>query len=230
MRSLYEYLEHEGLLQSTRADEMKARSNFKPRPHYLTDSEIKSLLLECKGSFYEVRDVCIITLFYTCGLRTGELVGLNVNDIYPGYLIARDKKGNARKVHFDDNCAEAIQNYMDIRSSYIESDALFISRNMKRISPRGVEKMIKKRMLGAGINEKMHSPSQLRHTAVNRMLKSGDSGEDLKEKLGYTNSRSYDEMYSNMMERPVSFADVFDDSQSQDIENIFRAKNYKTVL
>lgn len=209
VRSFYKYLKCKNLIQDSKSVDLKPHSSLKTKPHYLTDDEINKLLAQCKGSFFELRDICIITLFYTCGLRTGELVGLNVADIYSDHLIAKNKKGATRSVHFDESCHEIIQNYLDIRSSYIQTDALFISRNMKRISPRGVEKMIKKRMQLAGINEKLHSPSQLRHTAVNRMLKNGESVEDLKEKLGYSNGRSYDELYSGLMERPVSFAEIF---------------------
>jgi len=130
-------------------------------------------------------------LFMSCGLRISELVSLNITDIYEDHLRVTGKGNKERIVFFAEGCREAIDDYLAIRDSEKivpeDKNALFISRDHRRISVRGVQKMVDKRLKLAGIDSTRYSPHKLRHTAATLMLKNGVDTRALQEVLGHSN-------------------------------------------
>lgn len=160
-------------------------------PRYLEEAECESLLNACDGP-YGIRDYCIIMMFISCGFRVSELVSIDLTDIYEDHIRVLGKGNKERVVYFADGCREAIDDYLAVRpsSELIKPEdrkALFISRDMKRISVRGVQKMIDKRLLTAGLDASKLSPHKLRHTAATLMLKNGVDTRSLQEVLGHSN-------------------------------------------
>lgn len=104
-------------------------------------------------AFFErtkIRDLAILTLFLGTGIRISELVGLNNNDIdftNNSFKVTR-KGGNQTILYFSDEVADALARYI----AYKEEDkntpenepALFLSLQMRRISIRAVEDLVKK--------------------------------------------------------------------------------------
>ena len=68
-----------------------------------------------------------------------------------------------------------------------DKQALFISRDNRRISVRGVQKMVDQKLLEAGLDSSRYSPHKLRHTAATLMLKNGVDTRALQEVLGHSN-------------------------------------------
>ena len=68
-----------------------------------------------------------------------------------------------------------------------DKNALFISRDHRRISVRGVQKMVDKKLKQAGLDASRYSPHKLRHTAATLMLKNGVDTRALQEVLGHSN-------------------------------------------
>lgn len=159
-------------------------------PKYLEESECARLLNACDGP-YALRDYCILMLFMSCGLRVSELVSLNVTDIYEDHLRVIGKGNKERVVFFAEGCREAIDDYLYVRNpdKIVPEDknALFISRDNRRISVRGVQKMVDKKLLLAGLDSSRYSPHKLRHTAATLMLKNGVDTRALQEILGHNN-------------------------------------------
>ncbi len=96
-----------------------------------------------------VRDVAILTLFLTTGIRVSELVSLNCDDIdfKNGCFKVTRKGGNQVMLYFDDETAQALETYLEERKNrgnYTLSSPLFLSMQGKRISVRSVELMVKK--------------------------------------------------------------------------------------
>lgn len=96
------------------------------------------------------RDTAIITLFLGTGIRISELVGLNVEDVdfnTNSFVVTR-KGGNRVVLYFNEQVAEALKFYLDIRNSDKTVDknefALFLSLQNKRISTRTVQELVKK--------------------------------------------------------------------------------------
>lgn len=159
-------------------------------PRYLEETECEHLLAACDGPF-ELRDYCIIMLFMSCGLRVSELVSLNTTDIYEDHLRVIGKGNKERVIYFAEGCREAIDDYLLVRNEEKlppdQKKALFISRDNRRISVRGVQKMIDKKLKLAGLDSSRYSPHKLRHTAATLMLKNGVDTRALQEVLGHSN-------------------------------------------
>ncbi len=159
-------------------------------PRYLEESECERLLAACDGPF-ALRDYCILMLFLSCGLRISELVSLNVTDVYEDHVRVLGKGNKERVIFFAEGCREAIDDYLAVRDSekIVQEDknALFISRDNKRISVRGVQKMVEKKLKTAGLDATRYSPHKLRHTAATLMLKNGVDTRALQEVLGHSN-------------------------------------------
>ena len=159
-------------------------------PRYLEESECELLLAACDGP-YELRDYCILMLFLSCGLRISELVSLNVTDIYEDHLRVLGKGNKERVIYFAEGCREAIDDYLSVRNveNVKESDknALFISQKNCRFGARGIQQMLEKKLLAAGLDPSRYSPHKLRHTAATLMLKNGVDTRALQEVLGHSN-------------------------------------------
>lgn len=168
--------------------DMPKRPNLLPR--YLEEAECERLLSVCDGPF-ALRDYCILMLFMSCGMRVSELVSLNVSDIYDDHLRVVGKGSKERMIYFAQGCREAIDDYLAVRDpeNIVPEDrnALFISRDHRRISVRGVQKMVDKKLLQAGLDASRYSPHKLRHTAATLMLKNGVDTRALQEVLGHSN-------------------------------------------
>ena len=98
----------------------------------------------------KIRDVAILTLFLGTGIRISELVGLNNDDIdftSNSFKVTR-KGGNQSILYFSDEVAEALARYIaykeDDKNTPSGESALFLSLQMKRISVRAVENLVKK--------------------------------------------------------------------------------------
>lgn len=114
------------------------------------------------------RDMAIMVLFLTTGIRVSELVSINIKDIdfkNRSFVVTR-KGGNRVMLYFDDETAESLQSYLEERKSagtYDLPSPLFMSMQGKRISVRAVEKLVKKYAAIAAPLKKI-SPHKLRST------------------------------------------------------------------
>ena len=98
----------------------------------------------------KIRDVALLTLLLGTGMRVSECVGIDIHDVdfdVNGIKIRR-KGGNEAVVYFGEEVEEALLDYMDERELMKpcegHEEALFLSLQMKRISVRSVEKLVKK--------------------------------------------------------------------------------------
>ena len=190
IRSFYHYLAvHTRQLET---DPTQALNNPKLRkslPRYLSLSESLRLLEAVSGP-NEIRDYCILTLFLNCGLRVGELVGLNVQDIRDDTIRVLGKGNKERQLYLNEACLGALEQYLAIRPDPKDDpkhrDALFVSRNKTRLTTRAVENLVRKTVLQAGLDPK-YSPHKLRHTAATLMLNHGVDIRTLQDVLGHEN-------------------------------------------
>lgn len=191
VKSFYNYLSiKRHLIDNNIAQELDMPKKMASLPRYLEESESERLLSVCDGSFM-YRDYCILMLFLSCGLRVSELVSINVQDIYEDHVRVLGKGNKERIVFFGEGCREAIDDYLSVRNNEKvpaeDKDALFISQKNTRISVRGVQKMVEKKLKLAGLDATRYSPHKLRHTAATLMLKNGVDTRALQEVLGHSN-------------------------------------------
>ncbi len=116
-----------------------------------------------------LRDVAILTLFLTTGIRVSELVSLNIGDLdfrNNSFTVTR-KGGNQVVLYFDEETQEALDAYLQQRKiqdhELAPSSPLFLSLQEKRISVRSVEMMVKKYARVISPLKKI-SPHKLRST------------------------------------------------------------------
>ena len=175
VKSFYNYIvSKRHLLDKNICQELDMPKRQASLPRYLEESECERLLTACEGKF-EYRDYAILMLFLSCGLRISELCALDLTDVYDDHVRVLGKGNKERVVFFAEGCREALDDYLAVRDNgrINEKDvnALFISSVNRRITPRGVEQMVDKKLLMAGLDANRFSPHKLRHTAATLMLK-----------------------------------------------------------
>ena len=179
-------------LESNPADLLDAPKIKQSLPKYLSLEDSLELLNSVDGE-NERRDYCILTIFLNCGLRLSELCGLNLSDISSDGTMTVTGKGNKeRMVYLNDSCKTAIKRYLEVRPheglTAESKNALFISRNHKRISPRTVEHIVTSYIKKAGLDGRGLSTHKLRHTAATLMYRHGHVDiRVLKDILGHAN-------------------------------------------
>lgn len=180
----------------------------KSQPKYLTLDQSLDLLQCIDGNFRE-RDYCMITLFLNCGLRLSELVGLNLSDIRSDNTMRIVGKGNKeRTVYLNSACQSALRRYLQVRPAdgLQDRNALFISRNHRRISVRAVQEIVEKFLKKAGLSDQGFSVHKLRHTAATLMYQHGHVDVLLlKEILGHENL-STTEIYTHVADSQLRSA------------------------
>lgn len=193
LRTFFKYLTIKSKdLEINPVEELETPRLKKALPKFLTLEESKMLLdtVNKKGGAYRQRDWCILTLFLNCGIRLSELVGINLSDIKSDGTLKVIGKGNKeRVVYLNDACRSAIKNYIEVRPVIKKvKDALFISRNSNRISPKTVQDLVKKYLKLSGLQDKGYSVHKLRHTAATLMYQYANTDiRVLKEILGHEN-------------------------------------------
>lgn len=191
VKSFFNYLVNKRhLLEKNVCQELDMPKRQASLPKYLDEDECNRLLAACDGK-YAYRDYAILMLFLSCGLRISELVSLNLADVHEDYVRVLGKGNKERVVFFAEGCREALDDYLAVRDNGKINDeaknALFISSQNRRITARGVEQMVEKKLLIAGLDASRYSPHKLRHTAATLMLKNGVDTRALQEVLGHSN-------------------------------------------
>ncbi|MDO5558194.1 MAG: tyrosine-type recombinase/integrase [Oscillospiraceae bacterium] len=163
------------LLEKNPIIDIEMPSTKKTMPKYLSLEESLRLLTASEADNPE-RDYCIITLFLNCGMRLSELVNINISDIdFTERRLRLLGKGNKERIiYINDACISAINLYLKSRKNPPgEPNALFLSRNNRRISRRRVQQIVDSSLARAGLAGKGLSTHKLRHTAATLMYQHG---------------------------------------------------------
>jgi integrase/recombinase XerC len=191
-RGFFNYLiYHHGFTQNP-ALGLRAPKAAKTLPQALsTDQAVQFVNIEGDG-LLEVRDHAILELLYSSGLRLSELVNLDHNqlDFSEGTVIVTGKGNKTRIVPMGSKAMHAIKNWLQQRATIkIAADnpnALFVTQQGKRITPRAVQYRVKEWSIKQGLNINMH-PHLLRHSFATHVLQSSGDLRAVQEMLGHAN-------------------------------------------
>ncbi len=174
LRTFYKFLLRKDLISTNPIEDLESPALSKELPKHLDLAQSKALLESVDGP-NKLRDFCILTIFLNCGLRLSELVNLNLSDIRSDFVVINGKGNKQRNIYLNDACRDAIEAYLKVRpvDGVKDRDALFISRNRNRISPKTVQWLVKKHLSAAGLTEPGLSTHKLRHTAATLMHRHG---------------------------------------------------------
>ena len=159
----------------------KIRTDILVKETY-SDEVLERLRNNCKN----IRNLAIIDLLSSSGIRISELVNLNIEDINSENksCIVFGKGKKMREVYFDGKAKLHLQEYLNIRSD--SNNALFVSlyKPHKRLKSRGIELMLQRIGEEIGINN-VH-PHKFRRTLATRAIDKGMPIEQVQHLLGHT--------------------------------------------
>ena len=198
-RGFYTWLGREGLVVSNPVLGVRAPKVPKPLPKALGVEEavqLASFVAEDDNPIRDARDHCITELLYGCGLRIGELVGLDVQasakaagwvDMAAAEAHVLGKGNKKRSVPVGSKALVALAHWASLRDQWALCDAaLFINAQGKRLSPQHIRVRLKQRSLKAGLATPVH-PHMLRHSFASHVLQSSSDLRAVQELLGHAN-------------------------------------------
>jgi integrase/recombinase XerC len=194
VRSFYRYLQEEHGVEGAVVRATRAPKLDRKLPTWLDRARTDRLFegMEARADsedFSGLRDLAILELFYSSGLRLSELTGLNVMDVdlVSDQVKVRGKGRKERIVPIGSRASRAIRRYREARDALgvqgMDRSALFLSQRGKRLAPRSVQRLMHSvfdTIGGDGL--KVHS---LRHTFATHMLDAGADLRAVQELLGH---------------------------------------------
>lgn len=188
LRSLYQYLLRTGSCDYNPAIDVRSPKDSKPLPATLDPEEIQQLLAAAGDSYLAIRDVAIFEVFYSSGLRLGELVGLDVEDLdlAEGSMRVTGKGNKTRILPIGSKAIGAVKNWLEARSQCLQGEqkALFLAKRGKRLSARSVQDRLKKLAISNGVARNCY-PHMLRHSFASHLLESSGNLRAIQELLGH---------------------------------------------
>ena len=201
-RGLYRWLGRDALVALNPVEGVRAPKGAKPLPKALSVDHAMALaepLAEGEGgnAVLQARDQCIVELLYGCGLRVGELTGLDLQAGVgaAGWVDASDATANVlgkgskrRSVPVGSLALKALHDWVELRSQMARpgEPALFVSNRGTRLTASQVRSRLKARALKAGLPTHVH-PHMLRHSFATHVLQSSGDLRAVQELLGHAN-------------------------------------------
>jgi integrase/recombinase XerC len=193
LRSFFQFLCRQGLLPWNPAALVTTPKLPKPLPSHLTVDQAFQLLAAPQGQDpLTLRDRAILELFYSSGIRVGELCGLNLGDVdLDGRLVRVTGKGRKERIVLIGRpAAQALETYISARENLRGESAghggspLFLNHRGGRLTPRSVERFLEKYLRKSGFGKAI-TPHGLRHSFATHLLQAGADLRVIQELLGH---------------------------------------------
>ena len=195
LRSFYRYLQAQGQRTDNPALYLSVPKAARSLPKNLNVDQLNHLLnFDSKDDILACRDKAMLELFYSSGLRLEELVNADLRDIdWQQQLLRVTGKGSKQRIVPVGRIAlQALQEWLKQRPAFAaklpeeDANALFISKQHKRISTRHVRERVQLWAKQKGLNQHVH-PHMLRHSFASHMLESSQDLRAVQELLGHAN-------------------------------------------
>ena len=207
LRSFYRFLIREEYVQNNPFHGVRGPRTSRKLPEFLSVKEVNRLLespaqvrrkestgkKQSRFSEYRVlRDTAILEVLYSTGARVSEICTLQQRnvDLLSGVVIVKGKGMKERLCPLGAPACKALRRMLSKAEEIWQGGvkgrdcAVFLNREGQAITVRSVERMMKKYLLAAGLNEKL-SPHALRHSFATHMLDAGADLRSVQELLGH---------------------------------------------
>jgi site-specific recombinase XerD len=205
IRGFYRYLEMAGHLEASPFQGVRGPRRPRRLPSFLNNEDVSALVSAPETNTpLGLRDRALMELLYAAGIRVSELVGLDSDDVNlgDGLLRVRGKGRKERMVLIGRPARRALKAYLRQGRPRLTAGAeaaLFLNRDGGRLSARGVQGLVRKYALAAGLDQRIF-PHLLRHTFATHMLEGGADLRVLQELLGHSNINST-QIYTHVTEQ-----------------------------
>lgn len=184
LRSLFKWLLIEDYIEKNPMLKINQVKTEKRVKEVITDEQAEVIRCACSNK----RDLAIVNLLSSTGMRVGELVGLNKSDIdfINSECIVFGKGRKERPVYFDGRAKVHLLEYIESRED--DNEALFVSNKAPhgRLTTDGIRYIIKKIGRDTGIENLHIHPHKFRGTMATNMMNRGAAAEHVQQILGHT--------------------------------------------
>jgi len=193
IRSFFKYLIRNNLLQNSPAANLFSLKTKRHLPLTFNYDQIASVLDNLdETKLKNLRNKLILELFYGTGIRLGELnlIGIKDIDFYNSVIKIHGKGAKERLVPFGSVLNRILKKYLERRNELLtvsqksETDALILNKHGKRLSTRGISRIVNK-LLGPVSTTGKSNPHLLRHSFATHLLEEGADLSAVKDLLGH---------------------------------------------
>src|SRR3989339_94121 len=211
LRNFLKYMAKRGI-KCVSAEKVELGKQEDREVTFLERNELNRLLEAPEGqSLIAMRDRAILHTLFSTGMRVSELCSLNRDEIDTkrGELSVMGKGSKIRLVFLSPEAKESLQIYLDKRSDVDE--ALFIripktgnysKESNLRLTPRTIQRIVKKYAIKAGIIGKSVSPHKLRHSFATDLLRNGADIRSVQSLLGHS-SVTTTQIYTHVTDKQL---------------------------
>ena len=197
-KGFFRFLKKNNLIESSPFELVSAPKSSSNLPEVLSPEDVEQLLNFKPSNLIEIRDMAIVELMYSSGLRVSETVNINMGDFEEDMTFLRvlGKGAKTRIVPLGRFAVTAINNWIIEREKIVtKSEALFLNSKGARLSIRSVQLRLKKMATKQGLPP-IH-PHMLRHSFATHMLESSGDLRTIQELLGHS-SLSTTQIYTKL--------------------------------
>ncbi|PKP03586.1 MAG: integrase [Bacteroidetes bacterium HGW-Bacteroidetes-9] len=191
LKAYFRYLLKEELIAVNPVSKATSLSIPSRLPVYASVSEMETMLhlSEKENSFGLKRDLLIIEILYSTGIRLAELIGLKINDLDRSALTIKvtGKRNKQRIIPVSEELIVLIDEYLKSRSEIARPGVseIIVTDQGKKAYPVFIYRKVKHYLSLAGVRG-VKSPHVLRHTFATHMLNEGADLNAIKELLGHS--------------------------------------------
>ncbi|HVS30007.1 MAG TPA: tyrosine recombinase XerC [Thermoanaerobaculia bacterium] len=201
LRSFYKFLMREGVVEANPARSVATPKREKHLPAVMQPPEVVLLLEQSDaGTPLGRRDRALFELMYASGLRIGELVGIDMDDLELNARLVKvhGKGSKERIVPFGSTAQRAVRDYLPGRDELVEAEepALFVNYRGERITTRSVRRLFERYVRAAALRAGI-SPHTMRHSFATHLLNAGADLRGIQELLGHA-SLSTTQRYTHL--------------------------------
>ena len=197
-KGFFRFLKKNNLISSSPFELVTAPKSSNTLPDVLSPEDVEQLLNFKPSNTIEIRDMAIVELMYSSGLRVSETVNINISDFEENMSFLRviGKGSKTRLVPMGRFAINAINNWLNEREKISNgTDALFLNSKGSRLSVRSIQLRLKKMAINQGLPP-VH-PHMLRHSFATHMLESSGDLRTIQELLGHS-SLSTTQIYTKL--------------------------------